>query len=330
MAVFSPACAVIVTSPFATAVTTPFTTVATSSFELIHVTVLFVAFSGRTIAVNFFVSSTLSVASVSLNSIPVTATSSSFGSSTFSVSTVTLQVAVFSPAFAVIVASPFTTAVTTPFTTVATSSFELVHVTVLFVALLGNTVAVNFFVSPTVSVASVSLNVISVTATSSSFGSSTFSTVTLQVAVLFPAVAVIIASPSATAVTTPFATVATSSFELVHVTVLFVALLGNTVAVNFFVSPTVSVASVSLNSIPVTFTVKSPPFPKLSFGIQSVPAPLLEPWFVFSFPVLLFSVLSLSVFPVFASVTVLPALTVLSPSGVEIAMSLSVSFSTFT
>ena len=56
-------------------------------------------------------------------------------------------------------------------------------------------------------------------------------TVTLQVAVLSPAFAVIVASPSATAVTLPVAsTVATAGLSLVQVTVLSVALSGATVA----------------------------------------------------------------------------------------------------
>ena len=51
-------------------------------------------------------------------------------------------------------------------------------------------------------------------------------TVTWQVADLLPAVEVIVAVPSATAVTVPFDTVATEVFELDHVTVLFVAFAG--------------------------------------------------------------------------------------------------------
>ena len=63
--------------------------------------------------------------------------------------TVTLAVAVFSPALAVIVAVPLATAVTLPFaSTVATASLLDVQVTVLFVALAGETVAVNCSVNP--------------------------------------------------------------------------------------------------------------------------------------------------------------------------------------
>ena len=55
--------------------------------------------------------------------------------------TVTLQVAVFSPSsvFTVIVDVPAFLAVTLPFETVATLSLELVHVTLVFVALVGIT-----------------------------------------------------------------------------------------------------------------------------------------------------------------------------------------------
>ena len=62
--------------------------------------------------------------------------------------TVTAQVAVFSPAFAVIVALPAATAVTTPFSTVATAVSLLSQITVLSVAVVGNTVAVSVSVAP--------------------------------------------------------------------------------------------------------------------------------------------------------------------------------------
>ena len=65
-------------------------------------------------------------------------------------------------------------------------------------------------------------------------------TVTVQVAVFVPSavVTVMTAVPGATAVTTPFSTVATLGLLLVQVTVLSVALSGATVAVRVSVSPT--------------------------------------------------------------------------------------------
>lgn len=63
------------------------------------------------------------------------------------------------------------------------------------------------------------------------------STVTVHVAVLFSACAVIVALPAFTAVITPFSTEATSGASLVQVTVLSVASSGVTVAVSVFVSP---------------------------------------------------------------------------------------------
>ena len=62
--------------------------------------------------------------------------------------TVTAQVAVFSPAFAVIVALPAATAVTIPSFTVATAVSLLSQITVLSVAVVGNTVAVSVSVAP--------------------------------------------------------------------------------------------------------------------------------------------------------------------------------------
>ena len=87
-------------------------------------------------------------------------------------------------------------------------------------------------------------------------------TVTVQVAVLssltssvpLVAVTVIVAVPTATAVTTPSETVATLSLSLNHVTVLSVASSGLTVAASFSVSPTVSVVEVLLRVTSVTAT----------------------------------------------------------------------------
>ena len=88
------------------------------------------------------------------------------------------------------------------------------------------------------------------------------STVTSQVAVLPPASAVIVAVPSATAVTTPLATVTTDSLEDSHVTVLSVALSGKAAAINVSLEPATNVNLVSFNVIVSTaivfgFTVTS-------------------------------------------------------------------------
>ena len=85
------------------------------------------------------------------------------------------------------------------------------------------------------------------------------STVTVQVAVRFvpsAVVAVMVAVPLATAVTTPESlTVATEVLLLVHVTLLSVALLGITVAVSVAVCPAeVKVRDVLFSDIPVAGT----------------------------------------------------------------------------
>jgi hypothetical protein len=79
-------------------------------------------------------------------------------------------------------------------------------------------------------------------------------TVTAQVAVLFPSavVTVMVPLPAATAVTVPFDTVAILLLLEVHVTFLFVALAGATVAVNVSVLPTRIVVDVLLSVTPVT------------------------------------------------------------------------------
>ena len=194
--------------PLATAVTIPLaSTVATASFEDVQVTVLSSASSGRTVTLSARVTSlAVRVASDLSRVTSVTA-----------MATVTSQVAEKSPALAVMVALPLATAVTTPFTsTVATVSSEEVQVTVLSNASSGRTFTLSSRVaSLAVRVASDLSSLTSVTATA---------TVTLQVAVLPPAVAVMVAVPLATAVTTPFSfTVATLSSEVLHVTALSVA-----------------------------------------------------------------------------------------------------------
>ncbi len=147
--------------------------------------------------------------------------------------TVTAQVAFASPQAAVTVASPGATAVTLPVaSTVATASSELVQVTVGSVTSSGDTVAVSVNSSPGYTSFSV--------ASSVTADASTGLTVTVYSPVMLPLVAVILASPRATPVTTPCSsTVAMSGAALAHVTSLRVALSGATVAVRARVPPRV-------------------------------------------------------------------------------------------
>ena len=159
-------------------------------------------------------------------------------------------------AFAVIVAVPFATAVTFPLlSTVATPGLLDVHSTALFVAFVGATVAFKVVVAPLlVNVAVVLSNVIFVTFMTSGC----ISTVTVHVAftsLSSSAVAVIIAVPSATAVTFPFWSIFAISLLLdVHFTSLIVALSGITVAVRVVVAPLdVKVTASLFKVILVTF-----------------------------------------------------------------------------
>ena len=70
-----------------------------------------------------------------------------------------------------------------------------------------------------------------------------------------PAVAVIVAVPAFNAVTLPFTTFATELSELCQVTVLSVALLGETVAVSVYSSPTSSESEIQGIVTPITSTV---------------------------------------------------------------------------
>jgi hypothetical protein len=164
--------------------------------------------------------------------------------------TVIAEVAVLLPSavVTVIVADPVATPVTTPAElTVATELLDVVQLTVLTVALEGATVAVKLVVAPTFTVAEVGLTVTPVTAIAF--------TVMADVAVKLPSavVTVIVAEPVATPVTTPAVlTEATALFEVVHVTALFVALEGRTVAVKLVVAPMFTLAEVGLTVTPVT------------------------------------------------------------------------------
>jgi hypothetical protein len=170
------------------------------------------------------------------------------------VETVTTQFAVLLPSavVTVIVALPIDMPVTVPFEdTVTTEEALVLHVTFLFVALYGETVTVKVALLPTKRDWVVLSNVTPVTET----GPGT-ETVTAQVAVLFPSAVVTVmdAVPAATAVTVPFDTVATEVALLLHVTFLFVALAGATVAVKASVFPTSRDNVVLFNVTPVTDT----------------------------------------------------------------------------
>ena len=212
VAVLLPALAVMVAVPTSFAVTVPFATVATDSSDELHSTAS-VLFSGVTVAVSVTVSSFWRLSVVLESFIAVAGIS--FGT------TVISQVAVLLPALAVIVAVPMPFAVTVPFATVATVSSDELHLTasVLFS---GVTVAVSVAVSPFWRLSVVLESVISVAGTS--FGT----TVTSQVTLLSPMIAVMVAVPMPIAVTVPFSTAATDSSEDVQTGEL--RLMGTTVS----------------------------------------------------------------------------------------------------
>ena len=152
-------------------------------------------------------------------------------------------------------ASPAAFAVTLPLlSTVATVSLLLLHVTVLFVASSGFTVAVRVASFPAISSRVVWFS--STLCTGTVAGCPL--TVTLQLALLPSAVAVMVAVPAALAVTLPLLSTSTiSGLSLFQVTVLLVASLGFTVAVSFSVSFTSSVRSV-LSSITLVTPIFTP------------------------------------------------------------------------
>lgn len=121
-----------------------------------------------------------------------------------------------SPTLAVIVAEPSALAVTfPPLSTDATEGLELVHVTVLFVALSGDTVATNISVLPILSEREVLLSVTPVT------GTAFLLTVTEQDAILPPALAEITVFPSEMAMTLPLSsTEATEATDEAQTTAL--------------------------------------------------------------------------------------------------------------
>ena len=130
-------------------------------------------------------------------------------------------------------ALPADTAVTVPFSTVATAVLFELHLIFLFVAPVGETVAVNFAVAPLSKDNFVCESVTPVAGTGS------VTTTTSHLAVWFPSsvVTVMVALPAETAVTVPFSTVATAVLFELHLTLLFVTSEGITVAVKVSVAP---------------------------------------------------------------------------------------------
>jgi len=124
------------------------------------------------------------------------------------------------------------------------------HVTLVFVAVVGSTVAVNVDDAPVARLKVDELKVIEVTYCF---------TVTAHVPVTplpSAAVAVIVAVPAATAVTTPEEeTVATDVLLDVHVIAELVAVVGKTVAVNVEVDPVYNVKVEGLRDTEVTSVV---------------------------------------------------------------------------
>ena len=116
---------------------------------------------------------------------------------------------------------PACNAVIFPLLTEATDGFELVHVIVLFVTLVGAIVAVNVSLEPTFNVVLVLFKVIPVATTCLILTSTV-------VVVVFPLydLAVITEVPSFNAVIFPLLTETTFGFELVHVIVVLIALVG--------------------------------------------------------------------------------------------------------
>lgn len=225
------------------AVTSPLeVTEATDVLPTVQITSLLVAFDGETVATKDAVLPTWRVNEEVFRDTPVTETVEAF--------TVTEQVAVLPPSvvLAVIVAVPAFFAVTSPSEdTVATEVLLDVHVTSLLDALEGLTVAVNHVVSPTVMERLEGESVTLVTGTDF--------TVIEHVAVLPPSavLTVIVAEPTLLAVIVPSeATEATSELLDVHVTSLFVAFEGLTVAVRLEVSPLLIVREERLRDTPVT------------------------------------------------------------------------------
>ena len=155
------------------------------------------------------------------------------------------------PQTAITEVTPSLTAVTTPFSTVATAGLRLCHTTSLLLASAGNTVAVSFWFSPTCKLSDCLSSVMLVTPICSPPPPVT---VTIQLALFMPQTANTEVTPSLTAVTTPFSTVATAGLRLCQTTSLLLASAGNTVAVSVCFPPTFKVKDDSSRVTSVTST----------------------------------------------------------------------------
>ncbi len=247
VAVIPPHVAVMVTSPTDTPVTTPFSsTVAISLSAELHVTILSVVFSGRMVAVSVTLSPTLIWALFSISRLSIS-TGLTF----------TVHVALASPHVAVTMTSPTDTPVTTPLSsTVAMAGSLELHVTVLYVVSSGFTVASKVTLSPT--------NISADSVLSVTLSAGVGITFTVHVALTVPQVTVIVASPRATPVTTPFwSIVAISLSAELHVKVLSVVYSGRTSAFRVTLSPTIISADSGLRmmlsaGVGITVTAQVP------------------------------------------------------------------------
>ena len=241
---------VIVADPADTAETVPPDTVATEELLVAQLTLLFVALLGLTVAVRVSDPPTVKARLVLLRLTLLT--------DTLEVAelTVTEQVAIFPPStvLTVIVADPADTAETVPPDTVATEVLLVAQLTFLFVALLGLTVAVRVSDPPTVKDRLVLLRLTLLT----DMVEVAELTVTEQVAIFPPStvLTVIVAVPAEIAETVPPDTVATEELLVAQLTLLFVALLGLTVAVRVSEPSTVKERLVLLRVTPVTDTAE--------------------------------------------------------------------------
>ncbi len=227
VALTDPQVAVMVVSPGFTPVTFPeASTVAISSFSEVHVTVLFVVFSGSTVAVIIIDS-------------PIFTSASSGSNIIFSASmgrTFTRHVSVKSPQEAVITVSPTLTPVIFPTaSTLAIVSLSVMKTTVLSVASSGKICVSSRNVSPILISIECSLTV--------KLSTGVGTTVIMQVAITLSHLAIISASPNAKANTLPFvSTVAIAGEFDDQYTVLSVVSSGRTSQPILKVSPTFKVA----------------------------------------------------------------------------------------
>jgi hypothetical protein len=209
---------------------------------LFHITFLFVALLGKTVATKVWLPPGERLTALVLRLTPLTGTSVAL--------TLTAQAAVLPPSsvVTVIVAVPAATALTTPSVTVAIEGALVSQVTLLFVALAGVKMATRVWLPPTARLIEVLLKETEAT------GISVGLTLTAQVAVLPPlsVVTVMVALPAATALTTPFVTVAIEGALLLHVTLVFFAVDGVTVAVKTASPPTIRLRVGVSSFTPVT------------------------------------------------------------------------------